>query len=719
MTQETSAPELADLDPPPAAASPVRSAAPAPGPAEEPEFFNRELSWLEFNRRVLHEAEDETVPLLERLKFLAIFGGNLDEFFMKRVGGLKLQAASGRAAPSPDGRTPAQQLAAIAEAVRPMVERAQEVLNGALLPALAAERIERVRWRDLAAGERSWASQYFGTNVFPILTPLGLDPSHPFPFISNLSLSLAVAVRSPASSEVRFARVKVPPSLPRWIQLPDGDRYLPLEELIAEHLDRLFPGLELLETYAFRVTRASDVARHEERAEDLLESIQEELAERRFAPVVRLEVVPDMPAWMRQLVADELEVGPDDLYEVRAPLAARDLFALTTLPRPDLKEPPWKPVTHPRLAAGPDGREPDPFRVIRQADLLVHHPYDSFTTSVQRFLQVAAEDPAVLAIKQTLYRTSRRSPVVQALIEAAERGKQVAVLVELRASFDEARNIEWAEALEGAGAHVAYGVLGYKTHAKVSLVVRQDPDALRTYAHLATGNYNTDTAELYTDLGLFTCEPRLAADTAQLFNLLTSGHIAEQSFSRLAVAPVNMRQRSLELIARETEHQRGGRGGRILAKMNSLEDPEIVRALYAASAAGVEIDLIVRGVCRLRPGLPGRSGTIRVRSIVGRFLEHARIFCFENAGEPEYYLASADWMSRNLDFRVESMFPVDDPAAQAELRAILDLQLADNCKAWELGADGTWHQRTPEPGEPRRPSQQLLMERTLRRAAAR
>ncbi|KAB2964045.1 MAG: polyphosphate kinase 1 [Thermoanaerobaculia bacterium] len=680
-------------------------------------FLNRELSWLEFNRRVLEEAEDPAAPLLERIKFVAIFGGNLDEFFMKRVGGLRRQLASGRPALSPDGRTPAEQLAAIGAAVRPMVERARRLLIEDLLPELARHGVSLLPWRELDAAERAWCTRYFESQVFPILTPLGLDTSHPFPFISNLSLSLAVATRSPDSSEARFARVKVPPSLPRWVPLPESRRFVALEELIAEHLDRLFPGIELLETYAFRVTRAADVERNEEPAEDLLEEIQEELRERRFASVVRLEVVPDMPAWMRQLLADGLELSAGDVYEVRPPLATRDLALLSALPEPALREPDWRPATPPRLLPGPDGREPDLFRVVRQGDLLVHHPYESFAASVQRFLRVAAEDPAVLAIKQTLYRTSRRSPVVQALIEAAERGKQVAVLVELRASFDEARNIEWAEALEGAGAHVAYGVVGYKTHAKVSLVVRQEAEGLRTYTHLATGNYNTDTAELYTDLGLFTCDPVLGADAAQLFNLLTSGRLADQSFSRLLVAPVNMRRGILERIAREIEHQRAGRGGRLIAKMNSLEDPEIVRALYEASAAGVEIDLVVRGVCRLRPGLPGTSATIRVISIVGRFLEHARIFYFANAGDPEYFIGSADWMSRNLDWRVEAMAPVDDPGARAELHRILDLQLADNCKAWELAADGTWRRRRPAPGEPLRASQRRLMAQALERAS--
>jgi polyphosphate kinase len=674
-------------------------------------FFNRELSWLEFDRRVLAQAEDAETPLLDRLRFVAIFGANLDEFFMKRVGGLKLQLAAGRNGRSPDGRTPAEQHAAVAAAVRPLVGRARELLTGRLLPALAGHGVEILAWRELTESERAWTGQYFGSQVFPILTPLGLDPSHPFPFLSNLSLSLAVAVRQPASSEVRFARVKVPPTLPRFVQLPDGLRFLPLEALISAHLDRLLPGLELLEAHAFRVTRAADVERSDEPAEDLLEWIQEELRERRFASVVRLEVVPEMPAWMRALLVSELEIGDDDVHEVPSPLGERDLATLAALPLPALRESEWRPVTHPRLVPGADGREPDIFRVVREGDLLVHHPYDSFSTSVQRFLQVAAEDPAVLAIKQTLYRTSRRSPVVQALIEAAERGKQVAVLIELRASFDEERNIEWAEALEGAGAHVAYGVVGYKTHAKVSLVVRQEPDGLRTYTHLATGNYNTDTAELYTDLGLFTCDPAVGDDVAKLFNLLTSGHLGEQSFARLLVAPVNMRRGILERIAREVAHRRAGASGRIVAKMNSLEDPEIVRALYQASAAGVEIDLVVRGVCRLRPGLPGLSETIRVRSIVGRFLEHARIFHFDNAGAPEVFIGSADWMSRNLDRRVEAMAPVTDPALRAELERILELQLADNAQAWQLAADGGYGRCRPRPGEPTRVSQRQLMAR--------
>ncbi|MEO8274792.1 MAG: polyphosphate kinase 1 [Thermoanaerobaculia bacterium] len=695
--------------------SPAAGSSPESPPGDDSApFLNRELSWLEFNARVLAQAEDPDVPLLERLKFIAIFGGNLDEFFMKRVGGLKLQQQSGSANLSPDGRTAAQQLTAIADWVRPRYQEQRALLLEDLLPELAKHGVELVRYADLSPAERAFLEKFFTSYVFPILTPLGLDTSHPFPFISNLSLSLAVALRKPSSAEIRFARLKVPASLPRWIQLPDSYRFIPLELVIAQHLERLFPGMELVESYPFRVTRAADVARHEEQAEDLLESVQEDLRARRFAAVVRLEVVPDMPEWMRLLLADELSVAPADLFEVRPPLAARDLFQLAALPLPALQEPKWMPAAHPRLEPAGDSREVDLFRAIRAGDLLVHHPYDSFNGSVLRFLQIAAEDPAVLAIKQTLYRTSRNSPVVQALIEAAERGKQVAVLVELKASFDEARNIEWAEALEGAGAHVAYGVLGYKTHTKVSLVVRQEPDGLRTYVHLATGNYNTDTAELYTDLGLFSCDPGLGADTAQLFNVLTSGHLGDQRFEKLVLAPVSMRRKILALIAREAEIQRNGGAGRIVAKMNALEDPEIVRALYDASRAGVEIDLIVRGVCRLRPGVPGMSETIRVRSIVGRFLEHARIFYFANSGQHEYFIASADWMSRNLDYRVESMVPVESLELRAELQWILDTQLADNRKAWELQPDGSWRKALPA-GADACSSQAIFMENSLRR----
>jgi polyphosphate kinase len=678
-------------------------------------YLNRELSWLEFNLRVLHEAEDPSNPLLERLKFMAIFDSNLDEFFMKRVGGLKQQLASNLRELPPDSRTPRQQLAEIHAAVRPLLDRQRRILNQELLPALRQHGLEILRWDELRASERRHLSDEFNRKLFPILTPLAFDPAHPFPFISNLSLSLAVCVKEPGDSELRFARIKAPHILPRWLQVPQTLRYVPLEEVIAHNLERLFPGMEIVESYPFRVTRNADVQRNEEEADDLLEAIQEELRERRFATVVRLEVGSGMPDWMLQLLFEELEVGEQEVFAIDGLLALKDLMQLANAPLPSLRYRPWSPVTHPRLQPPEPGEEVDIFGAVAGGDILVHHPYDSFATSVQRFIETAALDPAVLAVKQTLYRTSADSPNMRALIRAAEDRKQVAVTVEIKARFDEAANIEWAERLEKVGAHVAYGVVGLKTHAKVALVVRQERDGLRCYTHIATGNYNTETAKLYTDLGLLTCREDIADDVVQLFNMLT-GYVHKPRFKKLLVAPINMRQRFLELIQREIDHRKAGRGGHIVAKMNALEDKAIAEALYAASAAGVEIDLIVRGICRLRPGLPGRSETIRVISIVGRFLEHARIFYFANGGRPEYFLGSADWMARNLDYRVEAIVPVEDPRAQEELKAILDLQLADNTKAWDMRPDGSYVQRRPADREEARSSQELLMQRALERA---
>ncbi|HEY6321061.1 MAG TPA: polyphosphate kinase 1 [Thermoanaerobaculia bacterium] len=716
---------------PPAPATPsAPSALPAPSAASADSaalFINRELSWLEFNRRVLHEARDESNPLIERLKFVAIFDNNLDEFFMKRVGGLKQQLASNVRELPPDSRTPRQQLAEINAAVRPMLAEQRRLLNDELLPALRQHGLEILRWDEIKPAERRHLAEEFDRKIFPVLTPLAVDPAHPFPFISNLSLSLAVAVRSPGGAgghlpgragTLRFARIKAPHILPRWVQVPKTLRFVPLEEVIANNLQRLFEGMEIVESHPFRVTRNSDVQRHEDAADDLLEAIQEELRERRFATVVRLELAKGCPEWMRELLCEQLEVGSPEVFELDGPLGLHDLMQLSGVPLPSLRFRPWTPVTHPRLAslaATDAGESDDIFSIIAAGDLLVHHPFDSFTTSVQRFIEGAADDPAVFAIKQTLYRTSSDSPNMRALIRAAEARKQVAVTVEIKARFDEAANIEWAEALEGVGAHVAYGVVGLKTHAKIALAVRRERDQLRSYVHLGTGNYNPETAKLYTDLGLFTANEELAADVAQVFNMLT-GYVHRPHFKKLLVAPINMRQRFLELIRREVERSREGRGGRIIAKMNSLEDREIVEALYEASAAGVEMDLVVRGICRLRPGIPGQSETIRVISIIGRFLEHARIFCFANAGRPEYFIGSADWMSRNLDYRVEAIAPVEDPRLQEELQAILDLQLADNVKAWDLRADGTYHLRRPAAGEPARSSQDILMQRALDRA---
>jgi polyphosphate kinase len=682
---------------------------------EATDLLNRELSWLEFNARVLHEAEDPANPTLERLKFIAIFDSNLDEFFMKRVGGLKQQLASNvrELDPGTDG-TPLQQLAAINAKVRPMVARQRRLLNGALLPALAQHGLEVVSWDGLKASERRHLSEEFDRQFFPVLTPLAVDPAHPFPFISNVSLSLAVSMKAPGDSAPRFARVKAPHVLPRWVQVPKTLRFVPLEEVIAHNLDRLFPGMEVVESYPFRVTRNADVHRNEETAEDLLEVIQEELRERRFATVVRLEVAKGMPRWMLDLLFDELELGESELYEVEGPLALRDLMSLAgSAPLPSLRFRPWTPVSPPRSHS--DEEESGLFSAIAAGDLLVHHPYDSFATTVQRFIETAADDPAVFAIKQTLYRTSAGSPNMAALIRAAEARKQIAITVEIKARFDEAANIEWAEALEGVGAHVCYGVVGLKTHAKIALVVRQEKDALRSYVHIATGNYNPETAKLYTDLGLFTASEEIAQDVAQLFNMLT-GFVYQPRFKKLLVAPISMRQRFLEMIEREVKHHRKGKGGHIIAKMNALDDLQVIEALYDASAAGVEIDLVVRGICRLRPGLPGKSETIRVISIVGRFLEHARIFYFANAGKPETYIGSADWMTRNLDARVEAAVPIEDPRLQEEVKAILDLQLADNVKAWDMQADGSYVQRHPGQGEEPRSSQDLLMQQALERS---
>ncbi len=709
---------------PAAAEATATLAAPAADPAAL--FINRELSWLEFNRRVLHEARDEANPLLERLKFVGIFDNNLDEFFMKRVGGLKHQLASNVRELPPDSRTPRQQLAEINAAVRPMLAEQRRLLNEELLPALRQHGLEIVRWSELRAAERRHLSEEFDRRIYPVLTPLAVDPAHPFPFISNLSLSLAVSVRAPggprgahwhggASGSLRFARIKAPHILPRWVQVPKTLRYVPLEEVIANNLERLFEGMEIVESHPFRVTRNSDVQRNEDGADDLLEAIQEELRERRFATVVRLELARGCPEWMRSLLCEQLEIGPQEVFELEGPLGLRDLMQLGSAPLPSLRFRPWTPVTHPRLAAIEAGNADDLFGAIAAGDLLVHHPYDSFSTSVLRFIEQAAVDPNVVAIKQTLYRTSSDSPNMKALMRAAEGRTQVAVTVEIKARFDEAANIEWAEALEGVGAHVAYGVVGLKTHAKVALAVRRERDQLKSYMHLATGNYNPDTAKLYTDLGLFTCDPEIAADVAQLFNMLT-GYVHRPHFNKLLVAPINMRQRFVELIRREVAHCAAGRGGQIIAKMNSLEDREIVEELYAASAAGVEMDLIVRGICRLRPGLPGQSETIRVISIVGRFLEHARIFYFANAGRPEYLIGSADWMSRNLDYRVEAIVPVEDVRLQEELKEIVDLQLTDNVKAWDLRADGSYHQRRPPAGTAPISSQDILMQRALDRA---
>ncbi|CAA9304970.1 MAG: Polyphosphate kinase [uncultured Gemmatimonadaceae bacterium] len=670
--------------------------------AESPLFLNRELSWLEFNARVLHEAFDDRNPLLERVKFLAIFSTNLDEFYMVRVAGLRRQVAAGVAAGQADGLTPQEQLDAIDRRVTALRAQARRCLNERLLPALAEQGVRLVSMSDLQPSEWLAVDDFFESQVFPVLTPLAVDPGHPFPYVSNLSLSLAVEVRDPERGTEHFARVKVPKSLPRWVPFGRAHHFVPLEQVIGANLGALFPGMEVVGWWAFRVTRNSDLDITHQDVEDLLEMIEEQVFKRRFGEVVRLEVQDGMPTATCQLLLDEIreqEEEPSlpltmrDVQDGGALLELGDLHAIAALDLAELKDPPFAPLVPERL------RDParSIFDVIREGDLLVHHPFESFPATVERFLSEAARDDAVLAIKMTLYRTSGDTAIVRALTEAAQRGKQVAVLVELQARFDETNNITWARTLEGYGVHVAYGIGGLKTHTKTTLVVRRDPDGLRRYVHVGTGNYNSKTARLYTDVGLFSCTPSLGADLSDLFNLIT-GFSRQRYYRKLLVAPANMRSRFLELIAREAELARAGQGGRIVAKMNALVDPEIIDALYRASQAGVAIDLVVRGICCLRPGVPGVSETIRVTSIVGRFLEHSRIWYFANGGADEYYVGSADWMPRNLDRRVEAVAPVEDPVLHVRLRALLDTCLADNRQAWELGADGTYTQRDPGGG---------------------
>jgi polyphosphate kinase len=649
-------------------------------------YLNRELSWLDFNARVLAQADVPTTPLLERAKFLAIYGQNLDEFFQVRVAGLKDQVAAGLGVTTPDGLTPDEQLATIRERVLDLTRHQERIFLEEIVPALADAGIQLSDWETLDAEDRDYLVDFFEQQVFPVLTPLAVDPGHPFPYISNLSLNLAVLVSDPVAGERRFARVKVPNLLPRFVVLPDGERYVPLEQVIAQHLQSLFPGMEIGSHHPFRVTRNADLTLEEEEADDLLAAVEIELRRRRFGRAVRLEVMHGIDDETLALLQRELDVGEDDVYETIAPLDLGGLWNVWDLPRPDLKDEPARRVTDPRLAAAETPAEL--FAVLREGDILLHHPYDSFRTSVTAFVEAAANDPHVLAIKQTLYRTSSTSPIVQALIHAAAEGKQVAALVELKARFDEQANVEWARALEEAGVHVVYGLMGLKTHAKTSLVVRQEPDGIRRYCHIGTGNYNERTARTYEDFGLLTSDPEIGADLTQLFNYLT-GFAHQERFRKLFVAPGALRPRLIELIEQEAAAERG----RIEMKMNSLVDIEMIDSLYAASQAGVEIDLIVRGICCLRPGVPGLSERIRVRSIVGRYLEHSRIYCFANgsgANKPMYLIGSADLMPRNLDRRVEALVPIEAPHLQDRLQQVIDLNLADDELAWELLPDGAW-----------------------------
>lgn len=685
-------------------------------------YLNRELSWLDFNARVLEEALDERVPLLERLKFLAIFSTNLDEFYMVRVAGLRRKVAAGSPQYAPDPLAPAEQLDAIRHRVRELIARRRQVLKQELFPGLARHRIQLVKMEALDEDERRQLHEFFEAQVFPVLTPLAVDPGHPFPYISNLSLSLAVDIKDPVTGKAHFARVKVPRSLPRWVPFGRGHCYVPLEEVIGAHLGALFPGMEVQRWYTFRITRYSDLDLGQmDQPEDLLETIEQQVFQRRFGEVVRLEVQRDMPERIRTLLLEELSesetqllapLGDDDVHDLDDLLELGDLIQLAMIEMPELRD---TPHTGQVPSAFKDAR--NVFDAIRERDILVHHPFESFGASVEAFLEAAANDPHVLAMKLTLYRTSGDTAIVRALTEAAEAGKQVAVLIELQARFDEANNITFARTMESFGIHVAYGVPGLKTHAKTVLVVRRDPDGIRRYVHIGTGNYNSKTARLYTDMGLFTCHPEIGADLSDLFNSLT-GVSRQKFYRRLAVAPVTLRARILELIDRETAHARAGRGGRIIAKMNALVDPEIIAALYRASQAGVQIDLIVRGICCLVPGLAGMSEHIRVISIIGRFLEHSRIVFFANAGNPEYFIGSADWMPRNFDRRVEVMTPIEDPALHKGIDAVLATCLQDNRQAWELGADGQYRRRQPG-GDEIRATHQILMREPWGTEAAR
>jgi polyphosphate kinase len=657
--------------------------------------YNREISWLNFNWRVLNEALDSRNPLLERLRFIAITASNLDEFFRKRVGGLKRQKAAGIAHLTLPGLTPEQQLQIISKAVRPMIEAQEKCLAQDILPALAEQGLRIFSYAELDFEQQQWLRAYYLREVYPILTPLAVDPGHPFPFLSNLSLSLGVFLRDPVNEEIQFARVKVPQNRSRWVKLDNPLHVVPLEQVMIHNLDTLFTGVDILAAYPFRITRNADIARNEEEADDLLELINEELRELRFAAVVRLEIDAAMPPAMSTILQHELNLEQNDIYPVNGLLRLADLFPLADINLPHLKYEPWTSIIHPRLAGlDRQSRTGDLFSIIRQGDLLVHHPYHSFTASTQLFIEAAARDPQVVAIKQTLYRTSAESPIVTALTQAAERGKQIAVLVEVKARFDEAQNIEWARALENAGCHVAYGLVGLKTHSKLSLVIRDEEDGLRAYFHVGTGNYNPKTASQYTDIGLFSCDPEIGADIMDVFNFLT-GYSRQIHYRKLLVAPVNMRQRFIELIDTEISHALNGRPASIIAKMNGLEDQVLIRKLYEASQAGVSIDLIVRGNCRIRPNLPGISENIRVISIIGRYLEHSRIWCFANGGDARYFIGSADWMRRNLSNRVEAIVPIEDPRLQEQLAQILNFALQDERQAWEMQSDGRYRQRRP------------------------
>lgn len=697
-------------------------------------FFDRELSWLKFNKRVLELAQDEDIPIIERATFAAIFASNLDEFFMVRVAGLKRRIDTGIAVTSPSGLSPRQQMRAISEQAHRLQDEHAHYVVDHILPDLAKENIKLLGWDKLTIAEQERLSKYFRQQVFPVLTPLAVDPAHPFPYISGNSINLAVLVENPASGKSHFARVKIPDNINRLVPVDDMTEdeadevrygFITMENLIIAHLESLFPGMIIKEARSFRVTRNEDIEVEEDDAENLLNAIEKELLRRRFGPPIRLEISDETSPFLSQLLADQMGVTPEEVYRLPAPLDATVLFELGGIDRPDLKFRPFVPTTNRQIAQVESSRAQDIFAAIRERDILLHHPYDSFSTSVQAFLAQAAADPKVLAIKQTLYRTSSNSPIIDALIDAAHAGKQVLALVELKARFDEDANIAWARKLERAGVHVVYGIVGLKTHCKLSLVVRQEADGLKRYCHVGTGNYNPKTARQYTDLGLLTCDPVVGQDMTRLFNQL-SGYAPKSSFHRLLVAPRTVRSGLIQRIRREEDAARAGKDAWIKIKVNSIVDEKTIDALYRASQAGVKIDIVERGICSLKPGVPGLSENIRVRSILGRFLEHSRIYAFANSdgpqiGEgpiagPEVWIGSADLMHRNLDRRVEALVRITAPEQIDELIKYIDLQMADTTSSWHMEPDGTYVRHSKdEEGRPLVDSQEYLIRKHQRR----
>jgi polyphosphate kinase len=682
-------------------------------------YLDRELSWLAFNQRVLELAEDTTIPLLERSNFLAIFTSNLDEFFMVRVAGLKRRIATGLAVSTNVGRAPEDVLAAVSAKAHELQHRHAEAFRNQVKPALDEAGIHIETWSDLEQADRDRAHEIFSLQIFPVLMPLAVDPAHPFPYISGLSLNLAVRVRNPKTDRVEFARLKVPNVLPRFVQLPnDGSgrlRFIPIEDLISNHLEELFPGMEILEHHEFRVTRNEDVEVDEDESENLIQALEKQLLNRRFGPPIRLEITEDMDDLTLGLLVRELDITEQEVYRLPAPLDLGGLFQLGRIDRPLLKYSKHVPTTSVDLLPNEPNAQPNIFTSIAKRDVLVHHPYESFSTSVQTFIEQAAADPNVLAIKQTLYRTSGDSPIVEALIDAAESGKAVLALVEIKARFDETANINWARKLEKAGVHVVYGLVGLKTHCKLALVIRQEHGVLKHYSHIGTGNYNPKTSRIYEDLGLFTADDVVGKDLTRLFNEL-SGYAIEKKFKRLLVAPLHLRKGLLKHIKTETENAKAGLPSGIQLKMNSIVDEAIIDALYRASNAGVPVDLVVRGICGIRPGVEGLSENIRVRSVLGRYLEHARIFSFVNNGDPQVYIGSADMMHRNLDRRIEALVRLVAPEQLKQIDELFELALAEDTSSWWLDESGEWtrHHRA-ESGEPLRDMQNVIMKRISQR----